>query len=38
MNAFVIVHFGNKSKYVELEIYTALMIKNNSKFLKKSHN
>lgn len=25
------IHFGNKPKYIELEIYTALMIRNNSK-------
>jgi alpha-N-acetylglucosamine transferase len=29
-NAFVIIHFGNKKKYLELEIYLCLMLKNNS--------
>lgn len=32
MNAFVLIHFGDKPKYVELEIYTAIMIRNNSKY------
>jgi alpha-N-acetylglucosamine transferase len=32
MNAFVLIHFGNKPKYVELEIYTVLMLKNNTKY------
>lgn len=30
MNAFVIVHFGDKTKYLELEIYTTIMIRKNS--------
>ena len=32
MYAFVLVHFGNKPKYLELEIYSALMLKNNTKY------
>ena len=32
MNAFVIIHFGDKSKYLELEIYSAIMLKNNTKY------
>jgi len=31
-NAFVIVHFGDKKKYLELEIYLSLMIRQNSTF------
>jgi alpha-N-acetylglucosamine transferase len=29
-NAFIIVHFGDKIKYLELEIYLSLMIRKNS--------
>lgn len=29
-NAFIIVHFGDKKKYLELEIYLSLMIRRNS--------
>lgn len=29
--AFVIIHFGDKLKYLELEIYVSIMLKNNSK-------
>lgn len=32
MYAFVLVHFGDKSKYLELEIYSALMLKDNTKY------
>ena len=32
MNAFVIIHFGDKSKYLELEIYNAIMLKKNTKY------
>lgn len=32
MNAFVLIHFGDKPKYLELEIYTAKMLKDNSKY------
>jgi hypothetical protein len=31
-NAFVIVHFGNKSKYLELEIYLSIMLRKNTKY------
>jgi alpha-N-acetylglucosamine transferase len=31
MNAFVLIHFGDKPKYLELEIYTIIMLKQNSK-------
>ena len=31
MNAFVIIHFGDKPKYLELEIYFLIMLKNNTK-------
>ena len=30
-NAFIILHFGDKKKYLELEIYLSLMIRQNSK-------
>ena len=30
MDAFALIHFGNNKKYLELEIYTILMIKKNS--------
>jgi alpha-N-acetylglucosamine transferase len=30
-NAFVIVHFGNKPKYLELEIYLSISLRKNSK-------
>ncbi len=30
-NAFAIVHFGSKPKYLELEIYLAIMLRKNSK-------
>ena len=32
MYAFVIIHFGNKPKYLELEIYVSKMIRDNSKY------
>lgn len=32
MYAFVLIHFGNKPKYLELEIYSAMMLKNNTKY------
>jgi alpha-N-acetylglucosamine transferase len=32
MYAFVIIHFGNKPKYLELEIYVAKMLRDNSKY------
>lgn len=32
MYAFVLIHFGNKPKYFELEIYSVLMLKNNTKY------
>jgi alpha-N-acetylglucosamine transferase len=32
MNAFAIIHFGNKPKYLELEIYVCKMIRDNSKY------
>ena len=32
MYAFVIVHFGNKPKYLELEVYAAKMIRDNTKY------
>lgn len=32
MYAFVLVHFGDKPKYLELEIYSALMLKDNTKY------
>ena len=32
MYAFVLIHFGNKPKYLELEIYIAKMIRDNSKY------
>ena len=31
MNAFVIIHFGDKPKYLELEIYFLIMLRNNTK-------
>jgi len=30
-NAFVIIHFGDNAKYLELEIYLSIQLKNNSK-------
>jgi len=30
MDAFALIHFGDKKKYLELEIYTILMIRKNS--------
>ena len=30
-NAFVMIHFGNKPKYLELEIYLSIALRNNSK-------
>lgn len=30
-NAFVIIHFGDKPKYLELEIYFLIMLRNNTK-------
>jgi hypothetical protein len=32
MYAFVLVHFGDKPKYLELEIYSAIMLKDNTKY------
>jgi hypothetical protein len=32
MYAFVLIHFGNKPKYLELEIYISKMIRDNSKY------
>jgi len=32
MYAFVLVHFGDKYKYLELEIYCAIMLKKNTKY------
>ena len=31
MNAFVLIHFGDKLKYLELEIYTVIMLRKNTK-------
>jgi len=32
MYAFCLIHFGNKPKYLELEIYTIIMLKKNTKY------
>jgi len=32
MYAFCIIHFGNKPKYLELEIYAIIMLKKNTKY------
>jgi hypothetical protein len=32
MYAFVLIHFGDNPKYLELEIYTIMMLKNNTKY------
>ena len=33
MNAFVLIHFGDKLKYLELEIYTVIMLRKNTKMI-----
>lgn len=32
MNAFVLIHFGNKPKYLELEIYSLINLRKNTKY------